>query len=141
MLATTFDATVGGRSFNALIAAHLAAPFNRPNSDVTKNKRAWLRLLTDVDKLKRQMSANVGRLPVNIECLIDERDFSGAMQRQEMEELCAPLLQRVRQTLQRCLDASGLSKDDVSEVFFFGFCLSKSSSSSRFPVETQRWPR
>lgn len=34
-----------------------------------------------VDKLKRQMSANISALPVNVECLIDERDFAAKMKR------------------------------------------------------------
>ena len=48
MLATTFDQTLGGRSFDLAIAHELAKPFNKPNSDVTKNKRAWIRLLAEV---------------------------------------------------------------------------------------------
>jgi len=81
MLATTFDPSLGGRSFDLAIAHQLAKGFNKPGSDVTKNKRSWIRLLAEVDKLKRQMSANISSLPINIECLIDERDFSAAMKR------------------------------------------------------------
>jgi len=81
MLATSFDPNIGGRSIDLVMAHHLAKNFNKPNSDVTKNKRSWIRLLAEVDKLKRQMSANATKLPINIECLIDERDFSGDMKR------------------------------------------------------------
>ena len=37
-----------------------------------------------------------------------------------MEELCASLFGRVEQTLQRCLDASGLKQEDVGEIELIG---------------------
>ena len=120
MLATAFDPSLGGRSFDWMIAHQMGATFNRPNCDVTKNKRAWIRLVAEVEKLKRQMSANSTALPVNIECLIEERDFSAKMKRTEMEELCASLFQRIQETMQRCLDMSGLKPDDIAEVELIG---------------------
>lgn len=120
MLACTFDSSLGGRSFDIAIAHQLAQGFNKPGSDVTKNKRSWIRLLAEVDKLKRQMSANISALPVNVECLIDERDFAAKMKRSEMEELCAPLLERVERTLRRCLAESGLKQEDISEIELIG---------------------
>lgn len=120
MLATSFDPTLGGRCFDTQIAHQLAKPFNKPGSDVTQNKRSWIRLLAEVDKLKRQMSANTSKLPINIECLIEERDFSSSMKRSEMEELCAPLFERVEKTLRQCLESSGLKPEDISEIELIG---------------------
>ena len=48
MLACTFDPSLGGRSIDLTIAHHLAKAFNKPGSDVTKNKRSWIRLLAEV---------------------------------------------------------------------------------------------
>lgn len=107
MLSTSFDPSLGGRSIDWIMAQHFAMGFNKPGFDVTKNKRAWIRLLAEVsaylfalktctsfslfilhhiqvDKLKRQMSANTSSLPINIECLIEERDFAAAMKRQDL---------------------------------------------------------
>jgi len=120
MLATSFDPSLGGRCFDTVIAQHLVQPFNKPGSDVTKNKRSWIRLLAEVEKLKRQMSANTSKLPIGIECLIEERDFSSSMKRSEMEELCAPLLERVEKTLRLCLEQSGLKPEDISEIELIG---------------------
>ncbi|XP_045023997.1 97 kDa heat shock protein-like [Daphnia magna] len=120
MLACTFDPALGGRSIDIAIAHQLAQGFNKPGSDVTKNKGSWIRLLAEVDKLKRQMSANVSALPINVECLIDERDFSAKMKRSDMEELCAPLFERVEKTLRRCLAESGLKQEDISEIELIG---------------------
>merc|ERR1712137_897167 len=102
MLAASFDPSLGGRCFDTLIAHNLAKPFNKPGSDVT------------------QMSANTSKLPIGIECLIDERNFSSAMKRSEMEELCAPLFERVEKTLRQCLESSGLKPEDISEIELIG---------------------
>ena len=40
--------------------------------------------------------------------------------RSEMEELCAPLFERVEQTLRRCLADSGLKQEDISEIELIG---------------------
>lgn len=37
-----------------------------------------------------------------------------------MEELCAPLFERVEQTLRRCLTESGLKQEDISEIELIG---------------------
>ena len=66
------------------------------------------------------MSANTSKLPIGIECLIEERDFSSSMKRSEMEELCAPLLERVEKTLRLCLEQSGLKPEDISEIELIG---------------------
>lgn len=48
MLAATFDPSLGGRSIDLAIAHQLAKGFNKPGSDVCKNKRSWIRLLAEV---------------------------------------------------------------------------------------------
>ena len=37
-----------------------------------------------------------------------------------MEELCAPLLERVEKTLRSCLEQSGLKQEDISEIELIG---------------------
>lgn len=66
--------------------------------------RAFLRLLQEVEKLKKQMSANSTRLPLNIECFMEERDVSGEMQRTQMEQLSADTFHRVERCLKTILD-------------------------------------
>lgn len=65
--------------------------------------RAFLRLLQEVEKLKKQMSANSTRLPLNIECFMEERDVSGEMQRSQMEQICTETFNRVERTLRGLL--------------------------------------
>lgn len=82
MLASAYDHKLGGRDFDTILADHFCKEFEtkykiRPKT----NPRAYLRLLTEVEKLKKQMSANSTTLPVNIECFMDDIDVHAEMKR------------------------------------------------------------
>ena len=49
--------------------------------DVKTNKRAELRLLAECEKLKKQLSSNSSKMQLNIECLMNDKDVRGAMDR------------------------------------------------------------
>lgn len=130
MLASTWD-QIGGRDFDLALAEHFTKEFQeRYKINAKTNARANLRLLTEIEKLKKQMSANSTKLPLNIECFLDDVDVSSAMQRSQMEELCAPVLQRVEQTFKRLLAESKLQLDDIHSVEIVG-------GSSRIPAVKQ----
>lgn len=59
--------------------------------------------MQEVEKIKKQMSANSTRLPLNIECFMEERDVTSDMQRAEMEQICAETFSRVERTLRTVL--------------------------------------
>lgn len=127
MIASAWD-QIGGRDFDFVLADHFAREFqDKYKINAKSNPRAYLRLLTEVEKLKKQMSANSTKLPLNIECFMNEIDVRSSMQRADMEQLCAHLLNRVDQTLRRCLNESNLSLDDIHSVEIVG-------GSSRIPA-------
>jgi hypothetical protein len=88
---------------DALLRDHFAAAFlDKYGIDARKNVRAWLRLLDECERvrmsanadqqdqptkcaiklqLKKQMSANSQAIPLSIDCLMEEVDVSGSMQR------------------------------------------------------------
>ena len=49
--------------------------------DAKSNPKAWSRLLTAVEKLKKQLSANTVELPFYIECFMDDKDVSSKIDR------------------------------------------------------------
>lgn len=121
MLASAWDQNVGGRDFDALLADHFAKEFQeRYKINAKTNARAYLRLLTEVEKIKRQMSANSTKLPLNIECFLDDIDVTSSMQRTQMEELCAGLFKRVEATFVKLLHESKLQPDDIHSVEIVG---------------------
>ncbi|KRK01847.1 heat shock 70 kDa protein 4 isoform X2 [Drosophila yakuba] len=130
MLASTWD-QIGGRDIDLALGDYFAKEFqDRYKINAKTNARANLRLLTEIEKLKKQMSANSTKLPLNIECFLDDIDVSSSMQRSQMEELCAPVLQRVEQTFKRLLAESKLQLDDIHSVEIVG-------GSSRIPSVKQ----
>ncbi|EDX10407.1 GD14475 [Drosophila simulans] len=130
MLASTWD-QIGGRDIDLALGDYFAKEFQeRYKINAKTNARANLRLLTEIEKLKKQMSANSTKLPLNIECFLDDIDVSSSMQRSQMEELCAPVLQRVEQTFKRLLAESKLQLDDIHSVEIVG-------GSSRIPSVKQ----
>ncbi|XP_017844075.2 heat shock 70 kDa protein 4 isoform X1 [Drosophila busckii] len=130
MLASSWD-QIGGRDIDMALADFFAKEFlERYKINAKTNARAHLRLLTEIEKLKKQMSANSTKLPLNIECFLEDVDVSSSMQRSQMEELCAPVLERVEQTFKKLLVECKLSLDDIHSVEIVG-------GSSRIPAIKQ----
>lgn len=128
ILASAADAQLGGRDIDIILAEHFSQEFqSKYDIDPTKNSRAFLRLLGEVEKLKKQMSANSTKLPLNIECFMNDKDVHSDMKRTDMEKLCAPLFERVEATLQRCLEESKLKKEEIHSIEIVG-------GSSRVPA-------
>lgn len=130
MLASCAD-QVGGRDFDYALAEHFSNEFQtKYKIDPRTNKRAYLRLLTEAEKLKKQMSANSTKLPLNIECFMNEIDVHSTMQRVDMEAMCAGLLQRIEATMKKLLNDSNLALEDIHSVEIVG-------GSSRIPAIKQ----
>ncbi|CAH2979698.1 unnamed protein product [Chilo suppressalis] len=121
VLATANDPQCGGRDIDSALAEYFCQDFTtRFKLDPRKNQRAYQRLLQEVEKLKKQMSANSTRLPLNIECFMEERDVSGDMQRAQMEQLCAETFTRFERTLRSILHNAKLRPEDIYSVEIVG---------------------
>lgn len=82
MLSSAGDAHLGGRDIDDKLAEHFVSEFRtKYRIDAKNNPRAMVRLLTEVEKLKKQMSANSTTLPINIECFMDDKDVRGDLKR------------------------------------------------------------
>ncbi|XVF74602.1 hypothetical protein PTKIN_Ptkin13bG0125200 [Pterospermum kingtungense] len=127
ILAHSFDCSLGGRDFDEVLFQHFAAKFKEEYKiDVFQNARACIRLRAACEKLKKVLSANP-EAPLNIECLMDEKDVRGFIKREEFEQLSAPILQRVKRPLEKALADAGLTVDNVHMVEVVG-------SASRIPA-------
>ncbi|XP_021184661.2 97 kDa heat shock protein isoform X2 [Helicoverpa armigera] len=121
VLATSTDAQCGGRDIDMALADYFCQDiFSRLKLDARKNQRAFLRLLQEVEKLKKQMSANSTRLPINIECFMEERDVSSEMQRSQMEQICAETFTRIERTMRAILHNAKLRPEDIHSVEIVG---------------------
>ncbi|XP_033097617.1 97 kDa heat shock protein-like [Anneissia japonica] len=121
VLATSSDSMLGGRDFDRLIAEHFASEFKtKYKIDVKSKIRPWLRVQQESEKLKKLMSANSVKIPMNIECLMNDIDVTGKLQRSEFEEMASPLFDRVEIVLKKLLEQSKLKPDDIYSVEIVG---------------------
>lgn len=127
ILAHSFDRSLGGRDFDEVLFQHFAEKFKEEYKiNVLENARACLRLRAACEKLKKVLSANPVA-PLNIECLMDEKDVKGIIKREEFEEISVPILERVKSPLQKALADAGLNVEDIHSVEVVG-------SGSRVPA-------
>ncbi|KAM0912754.1 hypothetical protein ACQ4PT_012575 [Festuca glaucescens] len=127
MLSHAYDRSLGGRDFDEALFKHFAAKFKEEYKiDVYQNARACIRLRVACEKLKKMLSANP-EAPMNIECLMDEKDVRGFIKRDEFEQISAPVLERVKGPLEKALAEAGVTTESVHFVEVVG-------SGSRVPA-------
>ncbi|KAG5016281.1 hypothetical protein JHK82_021950 [Glycine max] len=127
VLAHSYDRSLGGRDFDEVLFHHFAGKFKEEYKiDVFQNARACIRLRTACEKIKKMLSANPVA-PLNIECLMDEKDVRGFIKRDEFEQLSLPILERVKGPLEKALAEAGLTVENVHTVEVVG-------SGSRVPA-------
>jgi heat shock protein 4 len=127
ILGHSFDRCCGGRDFDEVLFNYFADKFKEEYKiNVTTNARASIRLRAACEKMKKVLSANP-EAPLNIECLMDEKDVRGFIKRDQFEALAAPILERVKGPCEKALAESKLSLDKISAVEVVG-------SGSRIPA-------
>ncbi|KAI4387027.1 hypothetical protein MLD38_004893 [Melastoma candidum] len=127
VLAHTYDRNLGGRDFDEVLFQRFAAKFKEQYKiDVYENARASLRLRAACEKLKKVLSANP-EAPLNIECLMDDKDVKGSIKRDEFEQISASILERVKKPLEKALAETGLAVENIHTVEVVG-------SGSRVPA-------
>lgn len=128
ILSTAWDDSLGGRDFDNKLREYFADEFlKKYGVNARTNKRAWIRLGTEVEKIKKQLGMNTTKLPLNIECFMDDKDVSSFINRAQFEEMCSDLLTRVEPPLLQALNESGLKREDIDVVEVVG-------GSSRIPA-------
>ncbi|KAL0398756.1 UNVERIFIED_CONTAM: Heat shock protein 16 [Sesamum radiatum] len=130
VLSHAFDSNLGGRDFDEVLFRHFAAQFRQQyNIDVYSSARASIRLRASCEKLKKVLSANP-EAPLNIECLMEEKDVKGHIKRDEFEKLASSLLERISIPCRKALHDSGLTVEKIHTVELVG-------SGSRIPAITK----
>ncbi|KAH7280353.1 hypothetical protein KP509_37G063200 [Ceratopteris richardii] len=127
VLGHAFDRSLGGRDFDEVLFQHFCLKFKEEYKiDVLSNARACQCLRAACEKMKKVLSAKL-EAPLNIECLIDEKDVKGFLKREDFEKLAQPILERVRVLCERALAEAKLSSNKLYAVEVVG-------SGSRVPA-------
>ncbi|XP_010220717.1 PREDICTED: hypoxia up-regulated protein 1, partial [Tinamus guttatus] len=121
ILGIGFDRTLGGLEMELRLRDYLAKLFNdqHPSKDVRKNPRAMAKLLKEANRLKTVLSANVDHM-AQIEGLLDDIDFKAKVSRQEFEDLCSDLFQRVPGPVQQALSSAEMDLGGIDQVILVG---------------------
>mmetsp|Transcript_73751 Transcript_73751/g.240188 ORF Transcript_73751/g.240188 Transcript_73751/m.240188 type:complete len:831 (-) Transcript_73751:101-2593(-) len=114
---------VGGRELDECLMRSFAADFKKKvGCDPLSTKKSLFKLEDAVQKTKKVLSANI-EAPVNVECLMEEEDFAGSMNRDDLERMCAPAIERVIKVLEdakTAAQAAGVDPDSVDTVEIVG---------------------
>ncbi|XP_065425256.1 hypoxia up-regulated protein 1 isoform X5 [Chrysemys picta bellii] len=116
-----FDRTLGGLEMEHRLRDYLVKLFNKqqPSKDVRQNLRAMAKLLKEANRLKTILSANADHV-AQIEGLLDDVDFKAKVSRQEFEDLCSDLFQRVPGPVLQALSSAEMNLDEIDQVILVG---------------------
>ncbi|XP_065669200.1 97 kDa heat shock protein [Hydra vulgaris] len=121
VLSSASDPNLGGRDFDQRLMHYFADDFiKKYKVDAKRNAKAWSRLESEVEKLKKQMSTNSTNLPLSIECFLDDKDVSSTVNRAQFEEMSQDLFARIEAPLKQALQDSGLKAEDIEVVELVG---------------------
>lgn len=111
---------VGGRDMDECLMRAFAAEFQKKHGcNPLGNKKALFKLEDAVTKTKKILSANY-EAAVNVECLMEDEDFSSHMNRVDFEKMCEPMMARVKAVLESAKDASKLTIGEIDAVELVG---------------------
>ncbi|CAE7232123.1 Hspa4 [Symbiodinium natans] len=111
---------VGGRDMVECLIRTFAEQFNKKTGcDVLTNKKACFKLEDAVAKTKKILSANT-EAGVSCECLMEDHDFSGNVDRETFLEMCKPMMKKVSDVLEAAKASLNLSVGAIDSVEICG---------------------
>lgn len=109
-----------GEDFDNEVVAYCADEFRRKTGlDIKTNPRAMRRLRTACERAKRTLS-NATTATMEVDSLMDGKDFQMSLTRAKFESLCAGLFARCLRPVEQCLRDAKLSKGDIHDVVLVG---------------------
>mmetsp|Transcript_32235 Transcript_32235/g.74394 ORF Transcript_32235/g.74394 Transcript_32235/m.74394 type:complete len:757 (+) Transcript_32235:48-2318(+) len=111
---------VGGRDMDECLIKAFAEQFKKKTGcDVLTNKKACFKLEDAVAKTKKILSANM-EAGVSCECLMDDHDFGGNVDRETFLDMCKPMMKKVSDVLEAAKAASNVPLASIDTVEICG---------------------
>jgi len=111
---------VGGRDMDECLMRVFAEQFQKKHGcDPLSNKKASFKLEDSVTKTKKILSAN-NEAGVNVECLMEDEDFSSNMNRADFEQMCQPMMDKVKGVLDGAKAMCSCPLDQIDTVEIVG---------------------
>ena len=127
VLSSSWDATLGGMSFDARLVDFMADEFNviwnekrgTKDKDVRNYPRAMAKLMIQANKVKHVLSAN-SDIPVFIDALQDDVNYHSHVSRATFEEICHDLLVRAGDPIAKALKMANVTLEQLDAVEMIG---------------------
>jgi hypoxia up-regulated 1 len=119
-----FDRDLGGLEFQIRLRDYLAKKFqeHHPKINIFENAKALTKLFREAERAKHVLSAN-NEYTAQVEGLVDEIDFKHRITREQFENLCTDLFERVKRPIQEVLNTSGITLVRIYTRFYILFNL------------------
>ncbi|NIA20816.1 MAG: molecular chaperone DnaK [Anaerolineaceae bacterium] len=124
VIATNGDTHLGGDNLDQALMDYVAEEFkNEQGIDLREDPMALQRLREAAEKAKCELSTNSAtdiNLPFITADASGPKHLTMNITRAKMEQLCEPILNRLREPCVRCLDDAKMKPTDIDEVVLVG---------------------
>ena len=122
--ATNGDTHLGGEDFDNKIVDYILSEFAKENNiDLRKDAAAMQRIKDEAEKAKKELSSAT-ETDINLPYITADADgpkhLELTLTRAKLEELVAPLLDRLDGPVKKALDDAGLKTSDIADVVMVG---------------------
>ena len=122
--ATNGDTHLGGEDFDNKIVDYILAEFAKENNiDLRKDAAAMQRIKDEAEKAKKELSSAT-ETEINLPYITADADgpkhLELTLTRAKLEELVAPLLDRLDEPVKKALADAGLKTSDIADVVMVG---------------------
>ena len=124
VLSTNGDTHLGGEDFDNIIVNFLVDEFKKESGiDIKGDAAAMQRVKDEAEKAKKELSSSTST-DINLPFLSADADgpkhFEYTLTRAKLEELVAPLLDRLAEPVEKALKDAKLSTKDINEIVMVG---------------------
>jgi len=120
VVGSSFDDDLGGRSFDEFLFNHFAADFkSKTQCEVRNNPKAMSRLRKEAEKTK-QILSTIPETQVQVECLMEDRDYRTKVSREFMEQGCRDILDRLAAHIHKAVEKASLTIPLLDSVEVIG---------------------
>ncbi|KAK8719418.1 hypothetical protein OTU49_014050, partial [Cherax quadricarinatus] len=122
VLGLGYDRSLGGLEMQLRLRDYLAKNFNevkKTSNDVLESPRGMAKLLKEAGRLAKVLSANSDHLS-QVEGVLDEEDFKLMVKREEFEDLCLDVFERIRAPIDAALISAGMDISAIDQFIIVG---------------------
>ena len=124
VMSTNGDTHLGGEDFDNIIVNYLVDEFKKESGiDIKGDAAAMQRVKDEAEKAKKELSSSTST-DINLPFLSADADgpkhFEHTLTRAKLEELVAPLLDRLEEPVKKALKDAKLDTKDINEVVMVG---------------------